>query len=785
MSEAFSSTTFCHDHRQEVRETVPAMKHPALARLTTAAIAVALAAAISAGTVIVAVPASAAGISQTAISPAQAQSRKQITDVFNEINTFRASKGLAPVRLGLDATAVLQDFVDHPGASTNSPDSFTESKRIGGYASFGMSWADASDRSTWANNHLLTQAGTNVVGLALAGGDIGTTAYAYKALPSETFTSAADYFAYLDLPQLQGPAPKLLGTAAWDSTLTVDPGAWPAGTKLSYQWFHTNENGYTFLVDGTGKTYRVYDYDMGRKLSVRLTATLPGRRAAVLYSASTTTIQRAVNVQNSTAPSLSGVFEAGQRITVNPGTWEAGTKLTFRWPGGPELPDTPAARTYSPDHAGAVSVQVTGSIAGKRSTTVTTAAKDVLDVNTGIPRQTFGDFWRPREGAPAEGEEFHAFHTGDWLSGTTLALQWTRNGQPIPDATKSNYKLTRADVGTKIALSVTGTRPGNKPRTVYAEPSETIVALRPPVANTKLPTINGTGLVGKTLTVNTGSWTPGTRFTYQWTIKRGVSTYPISGATSSSYTPSAQDDGGTVSVDVFGWKDGYAPLQIGGFTGKRVTGVEVHKALVVTPRITGPVFDTDTGTVYQGQTLTANVWKSGAALTFQWKRNGVVIPGATKQTYKTGNGDAGKKITVTVTGKLAGLPKATVTSAPTTPVVQLNTQYFQMPTYSWGNGTMPVVGQTVKVLTPGKWTAGAKLIYQWKRSGTAIKGATGSSYKVVSADVGKLLTVDVTGQVPDYLPVTVASIPTPVRATAVMTGPQMPPMFPGFPIFRG
>lgn len=754
---------------------MPVTQRPIATRLATAAIAVALSGAIAGGTLVLAVPASAT-VSQAALTPAETAARKMMTSVFNEMNAFRATKGLAPVRLGLDATAVLKDFVDHPGASSNAPDSITNHKQIRGYSSFGMSWAALTDRSQWANNHLLAQAGTNVVGLAIDGDDIATTAYAYKTLPAETFARAADYFAYMDLPQVQGTAPKLVGTPAWDSLLTANPGTWPMGTKLSFQWFHTNEYGYTFPVDGTAGQYHVYDYDMGRKLSVRLTATLPGRRAAVLYSTVTATIQKAVNVQNSKAPSLSGVFEAGQRIAVNPGTWEAGTTFTFRWAGGRELPDSPAARTYTPGRGGAVSVQVTGSKPGKRSTTVTTAARDVLDINTGIPRQTFGDLWKPREGAPAEGEEFHAFHTGDWLSGTSLALQWTRNGQPIAGATKSSYVLTRADVGTRIALSVTGTRPGNKPRTVFAAPSETIVAHRPPVLNTKLPTVNGTGLVGKTLTVNTGTWTPGTRFTYQWTMSRGVNTYPISGATSSKYTPSATDEGGTVSVDVFGWKDGYVPLQTGGFTGKRVTGVEVHKALVVTPRISGPSFDTDSGTVYQGQALTANLWKSGAALTFQWKRNGVVIPGATKQTYKTGNGDAGKKITVTVTGKLAGSPTATVTSAATTRVVQYNTQYFQMPTYSWGNGTMPVVGQTVKVLTTGKWTPGAKFTYQWKRGGTAIKGATGSSYRVVSADVGRLLTVDVIGQVPNYLPVTVGSIPTPVRATGAATGPPGLPM---------
>jgi hypothetical protein len=306
-------------------------------------------------------------------------------------------------------------------------------------------------------------------------------------------------------------------------------------------------------------------------------------------------------------------------------------------------------------------------------------------------------------------------------------------------------------------------------RTVSAEPSEKIVALRPPVLNTKAPSIVGSGIVGKPLTVVDGTWTAGTRLTYQWRVRRDSShgvgwDTPIPGATSKAYTPTAADDGGIITVVVTGWKDGYVPLEVGNF-GWKNPQVEVHKALVVTPRISSGVgFDTDSGSVYQGDVLTANVWKSGAALTFQWKRNGVVIPGATGQTYKTGNGDAGKKITVTVTGKLAGSPTATVTSAATSPIVQYKTQYFQVPSYSWANGKTPVVGQIMSVLTPGKWTPGAKITYQWKRNGSAIKEATGSTYKVVSADVGKLITVDVTGQVSDYLPATAGSMPTPVRA---------------------
>jgi Ni/Co efflux regulator RcnB len=412
-----------------------------------------------------------------------------------------------------------------------------------------------------------------------------------------------------------------------------------------------------------------------------------------------------------------------------------------------------------------------------------TASEAAAALNRKLPVQRVAETpVTVRDGAPEVGEELYSSSDGEWVSGTTLSRQWTRDGKAVSGATGPSYKLTPADVGATIAFSVTGTLAGQK-QTVSTAPSETIVARRPLVTNSKGHTINGTGLVGKPLTVNPGTWTPGARLTYQWRVqhstKFGVGwIVPIPGATAATYVPTAADDGGIISVLVTGWKNGYDPVRVGLFDLK-APHVEVHKALVVTPRITGPYFQTDSGTVYQGQTLTANVWKSGAALTYQWKRDGVAIKGATGRTYKTGNGDAGKKISVAVTGKLAGSPTATATSATTTPVAQLNTQYFEVPTFSWDLMHLPVVGQTVRMVTPGKWTPGAKLTYQWKRNGAPIKGATWSSYRTTSADIGKRLSVDVTGQTPDYLPVTFQSLPTYVQAKPAPTGPPgPPPMFP-------
>jgi hypothetical protein len=76
------------------------------------------------------------------------------------------------------------------------------------------------------------------------------------------------------------------------------------------------------------------------------------------------------------------------------------------------------------------------------------------------------------------------------------------------------------------------------------------------------------------------------------------------------------------------------------------------------------------GTARVGKTLKASVktWKpKPTTVTWQWKRNGVAIPGATKSKYKLTKADKGKKITVTTVRTRLGY-KSSSTSKPTSRV---------------------------------------------------------------------------------------------------------------------
>lgn len=153
------------------------------------------------------------------------------------------------------------------------------------------------------------------------------------------------------------------------------------------------------------------------------------------------------------------------------------------------------------------------------------------------------------------------------------------------------------------------------------------------------------------------------------------------------------------------------------------------------------------GKALQGKTLTADAgtWgPEGVSLAHQWLRNGSAISGATGTSYVLQKADVGKKISVRVTGTLAGYEPASATSAQSKPVVGLLTT--KKPTI---NGK-PKVGKTLTAV-PGKWKPkGITFSYKWFRGTKAIKGAKDKTYTLKKADKGKKIKVKVTGKKAGY-----------------------------------
>jgi hypothetical protein len=133
---------------------------------------------------------------------------------------------------------------------------------------------------------------------------------------------------------------------------------------------------------------------------------------------------------------------------------------------------------------------------------------------------------------------------GSWSgSPTKFSYQWYRcdptgdrvNCVTIAGATAQSYAAATADINHTLKADVFAT---NADGTGKADTKGTgVVAARGAPKNTARPTISGTPVVGNTLTVDNGTWTGASTFSYQWRQcdVNGNNCVDIAGATGKTY----------------------------------------------------------------------------------------------------------------------------------------------------------------------------------------------------------------------------------------------------------
>lgn len=445
--------------------------------------------------------------------------------------------------------------------------------------------------------------------------------------------------------------------------------------------------------------YEVGDYDLPKGSRVQAS----GTDGVTLLSFS------GMKVGGVLEPTVSGTPWTGNKLVAKPGqgTWKS-TTFSYQWLRSGEKIAKATGSSYTvtaADRGHMLQVRVTSKHGYNRFTITSPTTWPAM--LAAVPKIS---------GSVASGQKLTAV-TGTWQDGTTFGYQWYADGKAISGATKQTFTLTSSQKAKRITVKVTGTYRENIPAT-----SRTSAATAK-VATAGTPTVSGTRVVGGTLKAKTGTWTKKTKFSYQW-LRNGVA---ISKATKSSYKLTSADAGKSITVKVTGKRSGYA-------TVSRTSADAPLVIKAATPTISGAA-----GT---GKTLTAKPgsWTAGAAFSYQWYAGGKAISGATGDSLVLTGSQAGKQITVRVTGRVDGYATASKTSKATAKVLKVGAVSI--------SGTATV--GSVLTAKAGTWTSKTKLSYQWLRDGVALSGATRSSYRVQAADVGTTVTVRVTGKRSGY-----------------------------------
>ena len=141
----------------------------------------------------------------------------------------------------------------------------------------------------------------------------------------------------------------------------------------------------------------------------------------------------------------------------------------------------------------------------------------------------------------------------DGLTGVSYTYQWIAGGTDIDGATGSTYTLTASEQGQTIQVRVTFTDDSGNAETLTSAATGAVAAAAAQANNppTGLPSISGTPQVGETLTADTSpiddaDGLTGATFKYQWTAGGSE----INGATGSTYTLTASEQGKTIQVRV-------------------------------------------------------------------------------------------------------------------------------------------------------------------------------------------------------------------------------------------
>jgi hypothetical protein len=503
----------------------------------------------------------------------------------------------------------------------------------------------------------------------------------------------------------------------------------------------------TAISGATSSSYLITAADAGAKITVEITGSHSDYQSYTFTSGAI--VPEDVAINNLTPPAITGDAKVGNTLGATVGTWSVtGLAYQYQWLVGGAVKGTSTSYLLTAADLGkSLQLRVIAWKSGYTSVSASSSTVTVQPAPVQVTLKKFSKTGTPTlSGTAKVGSTVKVKSKGSWSpKPASYGYQWYANGVEISGAVNSSLKLTADQNGKQVTLKLIGKKSGYADTLSKASKAKKVAA-GSLAAKTPKITNSSTGKdpaktapkFGDTLSTSVSAWTPApVQLGYQW-YRSGKA---ISGFTDSTYTIVAADIGKTISVKVTGTKPGYKTASKTAKASKKVVALKF--SATAKPQLVG--------VPGVGVTLTINTGTWTPAPTppfkYQWLRDGKAIKDATGASYLTVGADRGKSISVKLTGSRTGYASVTQTSAKvkigvlttkTPKIVNLTTKKDPVKTAAR-------VGQVLAVSVSAWTPAPVALGYQWYRSGKAITEANGATYTLVTADLGKTISVKVTG----------------------------------------
>lgn len=326
---------------------------------------------------------------------------------------------------------------------------------------------------------------------------------------------------------------------------------------------------------------------------------------------------------------------------------------------------------------------------------------------------------------------------------TSVQYQWYRDREPIAGATSSTYTMTADDQGQDFSFTETGTVAGYQPYT-DTYPSQLYVAGTATLGTIGVitpPQIVGVPQVGKPLQITPGEYdTPDVNVWYVIYGQDGQ--HWVSADDPAGYVPPDNEVEEDLGLQFYVYKTGYNIYRSG------ITWLS-------TPTLPDVFSCGDTGD-WQNEPIVGNTVATLVAcnaqpdeMDYQWRADGVDIPGATSKSIYLTQDMLGEILSVVVTSTRADIAPYTDTEI-ATEITPVSNGFALTPTPTiTGNTTY---GSTLTA-HPGDWgVPGATFDYEWFVGNAAQPWNTTGTFLLGANTVGQKISVQMSASAPTYFP---------------------------------